>query len=100
MSGFFSKVDFLAPADEDDPRVLRALGVENFLAADERIVWRARPSSRHAWGDHDQLEPVRGTRMQPASRVGRILVSAVAADRFLHLLEYQWLTAGTAPRQS
>jgi len=91
VSGFFSKVDFLAPADEDDPRVLRALGVENFLDADERIVWRARPSSRHAWGDHDQLEPVRGTTMQPASRVGRILVSSLCTALILALAAGGWV---------
>jgi len=79
MRELLGRVGMLPREDEDDPRVLVAASLEALLGGDEQVRFRGRPSARYAWGDHDPLEPVRATSMQPRSRVGRISVSILCA---------------------
>ena len=68
----------MGPAEEDDdPRVRRVSSLDSVVGPGERILWEGTSSPRHAWGDHDQLEPVRQTPMQPTSVLGRVLVAAI-----------------------
>ena len=72
------------PVDEDDdPQVRRANSLDGAMGAGERILWEGAPSPRHAWGDHDQLEPVRQTPMQPRSLLGRVLMAAIVTALIL-----------------
>lgn len=50
-----------------DPRVDDEVIVKRFdrftdiLQPDEKILWQGTPLARHAWGDHDQMEPAAGS---------------------------------------
>jgi hypothetical protein len=56
-----------------DPRVDDTVIIKRFdrfsdiLKPNEKILWQGTPSARHAWGDHDQMEPAGSVGERPVS---------------------------------
>ena len=43
----------------------------DILQPDEKILWQGTPLARHAWGDHDQMEPAGSVGDRPVSIAAR-----------------------------
>ena len=59
------------PREDDKIKVERFDRFSDILQPNEKILWQGNPSSRHAWGDHDQMEPAGSVGDRPGTLTGR-----------------------------
>jgi len=55
------------PREDDEVIVKRFDRFADILQPNEKILWQGTPSARHAWGDHDQMEPAGSVSERPVS---------------------------------
>ncbi|MCU7795836.1 MAG: hypothetical protein KZQ75_01760 [Candidatus Thiodiazotropha sp. (ex Myrtea spinifera)] len=56
---------------DDEIIVKRFEHFNDVLQPGESIIWQGKPSAKHAWGDHDQMEPAGSVSERPVSLSGR-----------------------------
>jgi hypothetical protein len=71
LKKYIDMVKRVDPREDDEVIVQRFDRFNDILHANEQILWQGSPSIRHAWGDHDQMEPAGSAGDRPASLLGR-----------------------------
>jgi len=71
LKKYIDLVKRIDPREDDQINIVRFDKFSDVLQPNERILWQGNPSSRHAWGDHDQMEPAGSVGDRPGSLLGR-----------------------------
>ncbi|MCU7850684.1 MAG: hypothetical protein KZQ80_00580 [Candidatus Thiodiazotropha sp. (ex Monitilora ramsayi)] len=71
ISNYIDLIKRIDSRQDDQVIVKRFDHVSDVLQPGESIIWQGKPSAKHAWGDHDQMEPAGSVSERPASLAGR-----------------------------
>jgi len=85
LKKYIDLIKRLDPREDDEVIVPRFDSMDDILDANEQILWQGAPSPRHAWGDHDQMEPAGSVGVRPGSLVGRMVEIILALGFILFM---------------
>jgi hypothetical protein len=71
LKKYIDLIKRIDPREDDELNVERFDRFSDILQPNEKILWQGTPSSRHAWGDHDQMESAGSVGDRPGSLTGR-----------------------------